>query len=92
MKSIVLNIDSKCNASCKHCCFSCSPKSSEYLNDKELDNLVEYVLSNDEIEVVSLTGGEALLRKDKVLEIIKLISSVGKKITLISNGYWAITP
>ncbi|MHC5227694.1 radical SAM protein [Enterococcus sp. LJL99] len=92
IKSIVLNIDSKCNASCKHCCFSCSSKSSEHLSDEELDNLVEYILNNDEIEVVSLTGGEALLRKDKVLEIIKLISNVGKKVTLISNGYWAVTP
>ncbi|EGQ3889604.1 hypothetical protein I0614_000169, partial [Staphylococcus pseudintermedius] len=25
-KSVSINLTSKCNATCDHCCFSCSPK------------------------------------------------------------------
>ncbi|EGQ1587003.1 YydG family peptide radical SAM peptide maturase, partial [Staphylococcus pseudintermedius] len=27
-KSVSINLTSKCNATCDHCCFSCSPKST----------------------------------------------------------------
>lgn len=89
MKSIVLNIDSKCNAKCSHCCFSCSPSAKQNLSDQELNHILDYIVTNKEIEVVSITGGEALLRKKKVYEILERISESGKSCTLITNGYWA---
>lgn len=52
---------------------------------------MSYAESHDDVKVVSLTGGEALLRKNKVLEIIQRLSLVGKETTLISNAFWATT-
>ncbi|MCS4487943.1 YydG family radical SAM peptide epimerase [Streptococcus sciuri] len=89
MKSIVINLTQRCNAKCSHCCFECLPNSNNYLTDDEIEKVVSYAESHDEVKVVSLTGGEALLRKNKVLEIIQRLSSVGKEVTLISNGFWA---
>ena len=91
MKSIVINLTQKCNAKCVHCCFECLPNSSNYLTDDEIEKIVSYAESHDDVKVVSLTGGEALLRKNKVLEIIQRLSLVGKETTLISNAFWATT-
>ena len=33
--SVDINVGAKCTASCKHCCFSCTPDSLECLSDKE---------------------------------------------------------
>ncbi|MCY7230080.1 YydG family radical SAM peptide epimerase, partial [Streptococcus agalactiae] len=44
---------------------------------------------HEDVELVSLTGGEALLRKSKVLETIHRLSILGKDVTLITNGFWA---
>ena len=89
MKSIVINLTQKCNAKCAHCCFECLPNSSDYLTDDEIEKIVTYAESHDDVKVVSLTGGEALLRKNKVIEIIQRLSLAGKETTLISNGFWA---
>lgn len=89
MKSIVLNLTQRCNAKCAHCCFGCLPDSENYLTDDEIEKVVKYAESHEDVKVVSITGGEALLRKSKVLEITKRLSSVGKDVTLISNGFWA---
>lgn len=91
MKSIVINLTQKCNAKCAHCCFECLPNSSNYLTDDEIEKIVFYAESHDDVKVVSLTGGEALLRKNKVLEIIQRLSLAGKETTLISNAFWATT-
>lgn len=91
MKSIVINLTQKCNAKCAHCCFECLPNSSNYLTDDEIEKIVFYAESHDDVKVVSLTGGEALLCKNKVLEIIQRLSLVGKETTLISNAFWATT-
>ncbi|MBT0905654.1 YydG family radical SAM peptide epimerase [Streptococcus lutetiensis] len=90
-KSIVINLTQKCNAKCVHCCFECLPNSGNYLTDDEIEKIVSYAESHDDVKVVSLTGGEALLRKNKVLEIIQRLSLVGKETTLISNAFWATT-
>lgn len=89
MKSIVLNLTQKCNAQCAHCCFGCLPDSVNYLTNPEIEKIIHYAESHEDVKVISLTGGEALLQKAEVLNITKRLSSVGKEVTLISNGFWA---
>lgn len=40
-----------------HCCFECLPNSSNYLTDDEIEKIVSYAESHDDVRVVSLTGG-----------------------------------
>lgn len=89
MKSLVINIDSKCNAACLHCCFSCAPDSTDSISENEIDNILDIIKDREDIRQVAITGGEPLLRYDEVIKIIKESSDAGKDVTLITNGFWA---
>lgn len=88
MKSIVLNVDSKCNAMCAHCCFSCGPCTNDRLTDDEIDNILEYISESKDIKEVAITGGEPMLQPKTVKKIISRSHKANKVVTLISNGFW----
>lgn len=92
MRSLAINIDSKCTASCSDCCFECSPQAKEHISNEEISHIMSYVKVHKDVRQVSITGGEPMLRREEVVEIIKLCSSLGKEVTLITNGFWAIDP
>ncbi|WP_158369647.1 radical SAM protein [Cellulosimicrobium cellulans] len=92
MPSIAITIDSRCNARCAHCCFSCSPRSEDRLSDDRIRALVAEALDSKDVDEVGLSGGEALLRPDLVFEIIRAVSGAGKRSTLVTNGFWGQTP
>ncbi|MCS4485590.1 YydG family radical SAM peptide epimerase [Staphylococcus americanisciuri] len=87
-KSVSINLGSKCNASCSHCCFSCSPSSTLKMDDLYIKNLVLEFAKNPQIEVISFTGGEIFLNYPFLKELLTITSSFNKKVTLISNGFW----
>ena len=89
MKSLVINIDSKCNAACLHCCFSCAPDSTDRISENEIDSILGLIKDRDDLRQVAITGGEPLLRYNEVIKIIKKSSEAGKDVTLITNGFWA---
>ena len=86
--SVNINVGAKCTASCKHCCFSCTPDSLEDLSDKEIDGILDYIESNKDVMSVSITGGEPLLRFEKVKEIIRRCHDAQKTVSLVTNGFW----
>lgn len=88
MKNLSINISAKCNAECKHCCFSCSPYKEERLSDNEIWDIVNYGILNDEIKEIAITGGEPFLYENLVCDIIKKVSNSGKIATCITNGFW----
>lgn len=88
MPSIAIAIDSRCNARCSHCCFSCTPRSSDSLSDDRIHDLVTQAIESPDVDEVGLSGGEALLRKDLVLGVTARLSEAGKRTTLVTNGFW----
>lgn len=54
--SVVVNLGARCNASCEHCCFSCSPTKKEALDKNEVINLVENFSNNPKIKLSLLLG------------------------------------
>ena len=90
MKSLSINITQKCNALCRHCCFNCGPNAQNYLSDNQIEMLINYAISHDEVKVVSFTGGEALLSVN-LIDSIKKLTSNHKKVSLITNGFWAVS-
>ena len=86
--SVDINVGAKCTASCKHCCFSCTPDSLECLSDKDIDGILDYIESNKDVTSVSITGGEPLLRFEKVKEIIRRCHDAQKTVSLVTNGFW----
>ena len=80
MRSLAINIDSKCTASCSDCCFACSPQAKEHISNEEISHIMSYVKVHKDVRQVSITGGEPMLRREEVAEIIKLCSSLGKEV------------
>lgn len=78
-----------CNAECKMCSLSCSPKSKNSLN---IDRLKEFITSckNTSIVQVSFTGGEPFLRYEELKELIKFTVSQGFYCNVVTNAFWAL--
>lgn len=88
INSVSINLDSKCNAACDHCCFSCSPQSTIKMEDSYIRKQVLEFSKNPNIKVISFTGGEIFLNYQFLEELLKIAKFYNKKITLISNGFW----
>ncbi|ARQ05161.1 YydG family peptide radical SAM peptide maturase [Macrococcoides caseolyticum] len=87
-KIVTINLTSKCNAKCDHCCFSCSPQSTIKMENDYIIKLVKEFCENETIETISFTGGEIFLDYEFLLKLYELILPYGKAITVISNGFW----
>lgn len=88
MVALGVVIDRKCNIRCDHCCFSSNPQAEEHLTDEQILRIVEEGCESPTIDTISLSGGEALLRKPLVLEVLRIAKSHGKAATLVTNGFW----
>lgn len=86
-----MNLGAKCNAACGHCCFSCSPASTESMDRNYIKKLVQHLADNNSIKVISFTGGEIFLDYPFLKELLEIIRPYKKVITLISNGFWGIS-
>lgn len=88
MVALGIVIDRKCNIRCGHCCFSSTPQAEEHLTDEQILRIVKEGCETPAIDTISLSGGEALLRKPLVLEVLRVAKSYGKAATLVTNGFW----
>ncbi|RZG12878.1 radical SAM protein, partial [Klebsiella pneumoniae] len=90
-KTVSINLDSRCNASCDHCCFSSSPTSTTRMEKEYIRELVTEFAKNKTIQVISFTGGEVFLDYKFLKELMEIIKPYEKQITLISNGFWGLS-
>ncbi|MCD9087701.1 hypothetical protein [Stenotrophomonas sp. SY1] len=80
----------QCTAACQQCCFESSPRVKGALDSAFIcSRLSEIKESFPSISIVVFTGGEALLLKDELLKSISHASSLGLKVRVVSNGFWA---
>lgn len=82
--SVAWEITLACNMNCMHCGQSAGETRLNELTTKEALNLCEE-LQNLNTEIVNLTGGEPILRKDWK-EIGKKIRDLGIDLSLLTNG------
>lgn len=87
-ESVVINLGARCNATCEHCCFSCSPSKKESLEKSEIIELVKKFSKDLKVKIISFTGGEIFLNYSFLKELLEIVNSYGKTSTLISNGFW----
>lgn len=88
--SVVVNLGAKCNASCAHCCFTCSPQLDTTMGKDYLIKLVTELSNSNEVETISFTGGEIFLDYPFLKELMSIVKKQDKHITLISNGFWGV--
>ncbi len=88
MKSVALEVTAHCNQKCAYCYNAWRDDGGKGLPDAttaELRRVLDLVLADPELEHVTLTGGEPLLRKD-LKELVGVIAAAGRRVLIISNG------
>jgi organic radical activating enzyme len=94
--ALVVENTSRCNAKCAMCYQSAGPQGSDVLGKASLtvDEIKTLLDQAKEIETIHprfhLTGGEAFLDVDSVVELIAYARSLGfLDLTTTTNAYWA---
>lgn len=87
-KSLIFEVTSRCNSDCKYC-YNVWKNKSGYpqaeLSYWRLSGLLKKVLRETKANLVTLTGGEPLLRKD-LERILKLLRKLRVAVNIITNA------
>jgi len=77
----------KCDGACRHC-YNQSGKDIDRLSSDDFIQLLKEVHAlNPDLDRITLTGGEPLIEKDKVLNISKFSRSLGVRVRLVTRGW-----
>lgn len=87
--NLLIMITTKCNMSCPHCLFSCSPynKHASDLNLKKALNFIKTIPKEVNINEISIYGGEPTLDYKRLKFLIRRLPSA-KRIKILTNGYF----
>ena len=88
LRSLALELTTRCNQQCLYCYnpWRSEPaRATEELSTDKICRLVDRVLEEAELEHLTLTGGEPLMRRD-LFEIVDYVNGCGLSVVLISNG------
>lgn len=91
LRAVHWAITGRCNCRCRHCYMSApSGKTGDYSTEECLEIIGQ--MEKAGIQVVNLTGGEALVRKD-FFRIAERLTQAGIRIgTIMSNGFLVDEP
>lgn len=81
---VMLCITSKCNLKCRHC-YNNSGAEKKIIGDKQWRELV-YKLKKLNLKKFSISGGEPLLRKNLIYDLLEIIEK--SDIDITTNGYY----
>lgn len=80
-------ITRKCDGACRHC-YNQSGKDMDRLSSDDFIRVIKEVYAvNPNLDRITLTGGEPLNEKDKVLEISRFAKSLGIRVRLVTRGW-----
>lgn len=95
LQTVIIEVTRRCNHACEHCYnFWTHPAyrpTDEDDREGDLVPLLDRILDQVQCGLVTLTGGEPLLRPD-LPEIVSHLAGRGKRINLISNGHLLTEP
>lgn len=80
-------ITRKCNGKCRHC-YNMSGKDTDKLSTEKIIEIIKEVHSiNPSLNRITLTGGEPLNEKNRVLEIASTAKSMKIRVRLVTRGW-----
>jgi TPR repeat protein len=79
----------KCSASCKMCCYSCTPKGGNVLEAARVKEYIAQAKAVGTIKNISFSGGEAIMHYDLLCECVLFAAERGFSVMLVTNGFWA---
>lgn len=82
-----VRITTQCTQQCRHCCFECSPRRSDFMSIETAQNLRKFFINNS-ITVLNLMGGEFYTHPEW-REILTILIPGMNRVRLVTNGDWA---
>ena len=77
----------RCDGACRHC-YNHSGQDNDRLTAVDFNRLIEETHQlNPDFDRITLTGGEPLLEKEKVLTITRFAKSLGVRVRLVTRGW-----
>ncbi|TJX12832.1 radical SAM protein [Tissierella creatinini] len=89
IQGLSLIYTNKCNASCRHCGFSCGPMENKTMHVEDAKNYISAARDYNSLKMVCFTGGEPLLFFDEILELMSYAFSLGLNSEIVTNSFWA---
>ena len=80
-------LTSKCNVHCKHCYNNSGITKNDTMTPEKWKDFCKYVVSKGGIFECIISGGEPLLLKEDLFEIMDILHADGTFFLLITNGY-----
>lgn len=84
-----IRITTKCTQSCRHCCFSCSPKENKMMSVETAVKVNQFIHAN-RITQMNLMGGEFFCNPDWFDVLSAILKDIPEGSRLVSNGDWVI--
>lgn len=82
----------RCTASCKNCCFGCTPKIKHRMSYNEIIYHIDQAIDSfPSLRVCVFTGGECFLIGEDLEKCINHATKLGLSVRVVTNGYWADT-
>jgi MoaA/NifB/PqqE/SkfB family radical SAM enzyme len=82
----------RCNAQCTHCATNCGPRQKQSLATSTVFELMNEAAKRTpagEILYFGLTGGEAFLDLEQLIEVIRHGVGLGGRVSCVTNAFWA---
>lgn len=89
LKGIHFLLTYMCNFKCDHCFLYCSPDAKGTFTLSQIKKVLDEAIKIGTIESIYFEGGEPFLFYPLMLEGIKLARSMGFKIGVVTNAYYA---
>jgi hypothetical protein len=83
-----VTLTDRCPVGCAHCSVSALPDDPGPAKNPKLLNQLEELVSQPEVEVVIITGGEPLVHPRELEQVVALVGRHGKRSVLHTSGYW----
>lgn len=87
-RSVCIIMTDKCNAECKTCCFSCSPKNSSVIDEKLMLKAIDDAAELGNADAVGFSGGEPFLYYELMKKGMEYAKQKGFGVTVATNGFW----
>lgn len=84
-KSVIFEVTNRCNLHCIHCCNNSDMITDYELSSDQLIKILDFIIKNHP-NIVTITGGEPLVREDFLSFISYLRNNYSGKISLMTNG------
>lgn len=92
LDTFTLFLSWKCNFTCSHCGFSCSPQRKEKMDIKSAKSYIEEASKNPNLKMVAYSGGEPFLFYEELKELMSFSYSKGFRAGVVTNCFWSDSP